>query len=220
MRELDLIPASYKERLKIKKICRMFGFGFVLVLIFLFVLKFIFSFKIREYNAEIESLQKEKLLFSEQSQLYNDLLIEENKLSKYLEILKGLRGGPPVKQIMLAIDRVINADIWFTRWSFHRIGEITESPQNDIQTGYIIIIPREASASSQQQTWKLSTHMEISGQAKDHSSLSRFIERLINQPEIQDVKVINTNARDYTAGQVVSFNIVVTINNRFEDGHV
>ena len=220
MHELDLIPASYKERLKIGRMCRTFGFAFVSVVIILFGLKFAISVKTAEFNARIESLQKDKISSSQQQQQLNELLEEEKKLSKHLEILSGLRGGPPVKQILLAVDRVIGDDVWFTRWSFSRVGEITELQPATVQSGYFIIIPQETADPVHQQAWNLTTHMDISGQAKDHSSLSGFIERLIEQPEIDDVKVINTNVRNYTSGYVVGFNIVVTVNNQFKDGHV
>jgi hypothetical protein len=83
-----------------------------------------------------------------------------------------------------------------------------------VQTGYFIVIPQEANGSPNQQAWKLDTHMEISGQALDHSSFSNFIKNLTNQPEIDDVKIVNTSLRNYTDSQVVDFRIIVIIDNK------
>ena len=220
MHELDLIPASYKERLKIKRWCRQFGSVFVGALVVMFGLKIAVINKTMALNSKIEVLQKDKQTSIEQQQKYNDLVTKEVKLRKDLEILNGLRGGPSAKQILLAVDRVMQDDIWFTQWSYNRAGEITPVQPATVQTGYFIIIPQEASSSPNQQAWKLNTHMEINGQALNHSSLSSFIRNLIKQPEIEDVKVINTSLRSDISSQVVEFNLVVIINNQFKDDDV
>ena len=41
-----------------------------------------------------------------------------------------------------------------------------------------------------------------------------LIKNLINQPEVDDVKVVNTSLRNYTNSQVVDFKIIVIINNK------
>jgi len=220
MHELDLIPASYKERLKIKRWCHLFGIVFASVLVIVAGLRFAITNKATALNAEIEVRQKDKQFSLEQQQKYNTLVAEEVKLRKELEILNGLRGGPSAKQILLAVDRVMPDDVWFTQWSFSRAGEITPVQPATVQTGYFIIIPQDANGSPNQQAWKLNTHMKISGQARNHSSLSGFIRNLIDQPEIADVKVVNTSLRSYTGSQVVDFNLAVIINNQFKDEHV
>jgi hypothetical protein len=220
MHELDLIPASYKERLKIKRWCHLSGFVFASVLVIVVGLRFALIDKTMALNTKIAVQQKNKKFSIEQQQKYNALVAEEIKLQKDLEILNGLRGGPSAKQILLAIDRVMKDDVWFTQWSFIRAGEITQVQPATVPTGYFIIIPQEANGAPNQQAWKLNTHMEISGQALDYPSLTGFIRNLINLPEIDDVKVINTSLRSYTSSQVVEFNLVVIINNQFKDEHV
>ena len=220
MHELNLIPASYMERLKIKRWCQLFWCVFASVLAIVFGLRFAIINKTMALNTKIEIRQIDKQSSINQQQKYNALVAVEVKLKKEREILNGLRGGPSAKQILLAVDRVMPDDVWFTQWSFNRAGEITPVQPATVQTGYFIIIPQDANGSPNQQAWKLNTHMEISGQARNHSSLSGFIRNLINQPEIDDVKVINTSLRSYTSSQVVEFNLVVIINNRSKDDHV
>lgn len=220
MHELDLIPASYKERLKIKRWCRQFGFAFTCALVILFSLKLTIARKTSALTSKIEVLQKDKQTNIEHQQKYNELVTNEAKLSKELEILNGLRGGPSAKQVLLAVDRVMQDDVWFTKWSYNRAGEITPVQPATVQTGYFIVLPQEANGSPNQQAWKLNTHMEINGQALSHSSLSGFIRNLIKQPEIEDVKVVNTSLRSYISSQVIEFNLVVVINNQFKDDHV
>jgi len=218
--EIDLIPASYKERLKIQQWCHWFLASLILVTLLTVSFRYYLNNKNESLTKAIATLQHEKSFNLQQQQNYNNLLTTERKLNKNLEILEGLRGGAAVRKTMMVIDRVLNGNIWFLNWSFKRAGEIVDTTPKTIQTGYFIIIPQENSQSGKQQTWKLNTHMDIKGQAKDHSSFSVFVQDLLNQVEIKDVRIINTHISSYFDMQVVDFNIVVVINNKKNKGHV
>ena len=57
---------------------------------------------------------------------------------------------------------------------------------------------------------KLQHVLVIRGQARDHSALSRFVRRLFEQPEIQDIRILNTSLADNR--EFVDFNLAVTVN--------
>lgn len=218
--EIDLIPASYRERLKIQRWCHLFLVALALVILLTVFIRLSLNSKNQLIQSELSILQRDKSFNLQQQQTYNDLLTAERKLNKNLEILDGLRGGAPVRQTMMVIDRVLNDNIWFLQWSFKRAGEIVTLPPQTVQTGYFIIIPQENSRIGKQQTWKLETHMEIKGQARDHTSFSLFVQGLLSQPEIEDVKIVDTQMRRYADIQVVDFNIVIVINNQHSKSHV
>lgn len=218
--ELNLIPASYQERLKIQQGCHVFLFAFLLICLLIVFGHFNIAIKIENIKLTINKLQKDKSFNLQQQQTYNTLLTTEQVLQKNLEIISGLRGGPPVIQIFKVIDRVMDGAVWFDQWSFQRAGEMTEVKPETVQTGYFIIIPQDVNNTNKQQAWRLNTHMDISGKAWDHSGFSRFVTALIDQPEIEDVKVISTNLRSYTNYQLVDFKIIVIVNNQFKMSHV
>ena len=213
-REIDMIPASYRERLKIQQCCQLF----IVALVVVIVLTIFFRLSLNRNNTiirnTITTLERNKSFNLQQQVIYNELLNVERKVKKNLEILNGLRGGVPVRQTLEVIDRVLNENIWFLHWSFKRAGEIVNVQQESIQAGYFIINPQENSHIGKQQTWRLDMHMEIKGQAMDHSSLSLFVQNLLKQSEINDVKIVNTQKAHYINTQVVEFNIVIVINNQ------
>lgn len=213
-RELDLIPAGYRERLKIKRWCHFFLFGLLVVTGTTFLLRQLFVNQNQSVQNTIQVLQKNKADTLEQQRHYNELLANERNLQKNIEILNGLREGPSVRKVLQAVDRVLNGNVWFLHWTFMRSGEVVELKPEAVQTGYFIVIPQENSRIGKEQAWKLNTHMEIMGQAKDHLSFSRFVQTLLKQPEIADVKVINTSVRNYVSTEVIDFNLVVVINNQ------
>ena len=55
--------------------------------------------------------------------------------------------------------------------------------------------------------------MEIQARATDHSALAAFVRRLVSQPEIQDVRILNTRVREQAA-QAVEFELAVVVRNR------
>ncbi len=218
--EMDLIPASYRERQKIQHWCHLFLMVFVVICLLIVMGRFSLANKVEKTLLIVSKLQKDKSFNLQQQQTYNELLVTERVLQKNLEILSGLRGGPSVRHIFTVIDRVMNDSVWFEEWSFQRAGEMTEVKPHTVQTGYFIIIEQEGSNNKKKQAWKLNTHMDIRGQAKDHSSFSHFVSELINQPEIEDVKVISTILTSYMTYQVVNFQIIVIVNNLFKVGNV
>ena len=222
MHELDLIPASYRERLKFKRWFQLFAIVMFAMTVMIAGLRFLTVNSTKALSGKIEVLQKNKIVYLGLQKKYNDLVAEEIKLKKDLEVLRGLQGGPSARQIFLAIDRAMQNGIWFTQWSFNRLREIAPVQPAPVQTGYFIIIPQEtdSTSASAQQAWRLSTHMEISGQALDHTNFSNFVNNLIRQPEIDDVKVISTSLQSNLNTQVVDFRIVVVINNKFKDDDV
>jgi Fimbrial assembly protein (PilN) len=222
MHELDLIPASYREWLKVKGWFRLFAAAVAVVIPCIVGLKLVIANSTKVVSEKIEVLQKNKVTNLGLQKKYNDLVAEEVKLKKDLEVLQGLQGGPSAKQMLLAIDRAMQTGVWFTQWSFNRAREITPVQPATTQNGYFIVIPPEDTnaPATGQQAWRLTAHMEISGQALDHTNFSNLVNNLIKQPEIDDVKVINTSLRSFQNAQVVDFKIVVVINNNFKGGDV
>jgi hypothetical protein len=219
MHEFNLIPADYVEREHIEKKLHTFAFILIGLLLSIAILHFCLQHIILNLKSEIQVLEEGKMLTLQQQQRFNDLLAQERSLTKRLEIFNALRGGPPVRQIFLAIDQVLDGSVWFTQWKFQRAGEIVETAPQTEKNGYFITIPEDTSGAGKPQTWLLKTNMQISGQAIDHSRLSVFVNKLIELPEIEDVKVLNTNLKTYTSTQAIDFNMILIIDTSYLADH-
>lgn len=220
MHELDLIPADYREREHIQQKCTIFIGSLIVLVVALAGLRFVLQQKVGTLQLQIQALEDGKKIKLEQQQKFNALLAQERMLNKRLEIFNGLRGGPSAKQLLLAIDRVMDGDVWFNEWKLLRTSEINTVKTIPSTSGLVIVIPESENSAGQAQAWQLNTRMEITGQALDHSKLAAFISRLMQQPEVQDVKVLNTNLKTYLSSQVIDFNMVVIINNHMSADHV
>ncbi|MEQ1531409.1 MAG: PilN domain-containing protein, partial [Methylococcales bacterium] len=172
--------------------------------------KLILQKQIDQLQTEVQILETGKKFKLEQQQKFNDLLAKERLLNKRLIILDNLRGGLSAKSLLLVVDRVLDGDVWFTKWTLTRATE-----QDNVKTlGASVTAAVNPVGASDGQAWQLNTRMEITGQALDHSKLAAFVNRLMLQPEIKDVKVLNTAQKTYLSTQVIDFSLVVTTNNQ------
>lgn len=213
MYEMDLVPNDYRERLKIRRWCQRFAIYFAGLLLVLFGSNMFLKNSLKQLQEQIGTLQQGKSFNLSQRGRLDALNSQHQNLTKKLEILSSLRGGAPVEGIFRAIDRVMDGDVWFRQWSFQRAGELSIVKPETVQTGYFIVVPKTDIA-GKDQAWRLTTHMEISGQAGDHAALARFLRRLIDQPEIEDVQVVKTNRRGYTRIDVIDFELVVIVDDK------
>ena len=214
MHELDLIPESYRQRLRIQQWLNFFFVCFFVILLAIAGLYVTMNSKLADLQLKVQLLQKDKQLNLQQQQQFTLLQEQEKSLTARLKMINSLRGGPPVKQIFLTIDRVINPKIWFSKWQFFRANTVVPVNPETVQTGYFIVIPDELNPGPQQQAWKMESHMEISGQALSYSILANFVKNLVLQPEIEDVKLIKTNLGNFLDNQVVEFKMAILVNNR------
>ncbi len=116
------------------------------------------------------------------------------------------------------IDRSLAGDeLWFLNWRFRRAGVSVGPDQKTRNSGYFVVMP-QGEQQSASQAWQIETHMQIKGQAIDHSALSRFVKSLFEQPEIHNVRVLKTSLRRYAATSVVDFDLAVVVNSNIGSG--
>ena len=144
-------------------------------------------------------------------QHYNSLSQAVKTISQRLELLDGLRSGLPVVDSFRLIDRVLTEGVWLDSRHFMREGEWHEAKPEIVKTGYFIVVPK--TDNKPEQAWRLNTHMVLKGKALNHTKLAEFVQNLLKQAEIKDVKVDKTSRRQYTATSVVVFTLTVSTNN-------
>lgn len=212
MNELDLIPSSYRLRLQQIQTLKVF---LVLLVSISVICGISYAYLLKVKNglvADIHLLESKKKIINRQHENLLGLQQSQSNYESQLSLLKTLRSGDEVKNILLAIDKsLVEGEVWFKNWKFQRAGTvITEKPTGK-NTGYIIVIPSEQE-NGKKQMWKINSHMTIQGQARDHSALSRFVRRLFDRPEINDVRVLKTSLRRYTKVSIVDFNLAIVVN--------
>jgi len=216
MTDIDLIPASYRESLRVQGWARYMLITVSFVLVMSIAGYFTLDYMNKSLSAEISDLQSEQQISELQRGVLTNLGEEKTRFINQLSFLTGLRSGTAAPEMFMTVDRALeNKEVWFLDWEFRRAGTAVEKDEKTSSNGYFIIIPA-TNGEKTAETWKIETHMTIKGQAKDHSALSRFVRKLFNQPEIQNVRILNTSRR--AKARVVNFDLAVTVNSRSETG--
>ena len=214
---MDLIPADYRRYIQQLQLLHRWGL-FTLVIIAVSVsLSLGLKYMAGEYQKEIVVLEKKKAISSHQRGILQDLEKDRNLLTKKHRILEKLRGGALAEDMFVNIDRSLNGkNIWFKNWKFIRAGSKTSEKPKGVNTGYFIVIPEADRANQKEkEAWQIQTHMEVSGQATDHEALSSFVHRVLQQPQIGDVRILNTQQQVIMDKTVVDFKLVIMVNSGY-----
>ena len=209
MADIDLIPRDYRTRIWLQSRAKRTATVIVSMLVIAAATFAVFSYQVTRIERDITTLQKRQAITTQQREALTQLNEKKTSLDNQLKLLNSLRGGASASTMFVTMDQALNSgDIWFQDWEFQRAGSSVDKPAEPASNGYFIILP--ASSDKTAETWKIETHMKIRGQARDHSSLSRFVRRLFEQPEIQDIRILNTSLASNR--QFVDFNLIVTVN--------
>lgn len=217
MPEFNLVPDEYRQQTRIQKWLSIFLATYLCLLGTILVSKLLLNHLQHQQKETFDSLQKTKQIWIEGKKKLNELRSEQQRLEKLNNVLSSLHKGPSARQIILALDRVMNENIWFDHLAFQWQGEVV-SIKETVETGYIIIVPMD-DANPQEKAWSIKTQLAIQGEVLNHSHLASLISALINQPEIADAQVIKTHVGPSLHKNVVTFEIAVSLSHQFGEHH-
>jgi len=216
---MDLIPEDYKRYLQQLYILQRWALLMFVLITISTSISFALDYKTDEFQKEIVKLEQNKAISSQQRNVLQMLEKDNRKLQVKHNILQKLRGGAVAENMFVTIDRALaDNNVWFKNWSFERAGSKTSEQPKGVHTGYFIVIPEsERTNKKQNEAWKIQTHMEVDGGARDHEALSSFVRRLLQQPQIADVRILNTQQRTTADKTVVDFRLVITVDSRYQN---
>jgi len=210
MAEIDLIPLDYRMVFRMRKRLRFFLAALLLVTIGVTTGRVWLNRLVRSERAEIARLKVGEEFLLDQRRVFEELGRKKTKLESRLGVLDALRGGPSAESMFVVVDRAMNGALWFTEWRFTR-AEKTHEEENEPGTqGYFIVV--DPKKRKEEAPWRNATRMEIRGEGLSHSALAAFVKKLLLQPEILDVHVLNTGARNRNRTPVVEFELAVVVN--------
>jgi hypothetical protein len=212
MTDIDLIPSDYRVRRWFERSAKRLVIAITAVVIVTGATYAGVQHATKRVNAEIEILQGQQEISTRQRAELSQISEKKTRYEGQLKLLKGLRSGAAAQSMFVTIDRSLTGnDVWFVNWEFRRAGTVVEHEPETKNTGYFIVLP-SGEGGKNDEAWKIETHMSIKGQARDYSALSRFVSRLLSQPEIQDVHVLSSSQRKYKDNRVIEFDLAVIVN--------
>jgi len=213
---MNLIPEDYKRYLLQLHILQRWGLVMVVIIVLSVSISFALKHRADEFQKEIVVLEKQKAISSQTRNLLQNLQKDHNKLLAKRGVLEKLRGGALAENMFVTVDRALDGNsVWFKNWRFDRAGSKSSETPKGVNTGYFIVIPEDGNSNKKtKEAWKIQTRMEVDGEAIDHEALSSFVRRLLQQPQIGEVRIINTRQQVHADITVVNFRLAIIVNSR------
>ncbi|MEM7411288.1 MAG: hypothetical protein AAF430_13710 [Myxococcota bacterium] len=211
MNTLDLVPTEYRARLRGRAALRLTALVLALVGVCLAGTRWAIGSLETSRRAEIQALDAAEAMALERRQRLDLLEAERAHSRRQLTILDGLRGGVQSTQVFFAVDRSLAQGIHFRDWSFRRAGQVVNAGAKPTRQGYFLVVPLEEEGEGENRAWRLETHMEIQGRARDHATLAGFVSRLVDEPLIENVRVVQTRANPATLASAIDFELAVVV---------
>jgi len=213
MSDIDLVPGVYRSRQRLRsrlqQILYVSGLLIALILAAVVMLRF--------QNATLEEglreLQHAKAISNQQSANLIDLNRRKSEITQQYDLLSGLRSGAEAVEMLRTVDRAMSeSKVWFTDWDFRRAGSKAQfsGDQGQLKSNYFVLVDADH-ASTRPEAWMIETHMKINGEAMDHAALSDFVSRLVDQAEIQSVRVIRTETFFHEQRELIRFSLNVVV---------
>lgn len=212
MAEIDLIPVAYRTRIWVQNWFVRLGVALAGIVVILMAAYFYLASLNRDVSKEVTELQSRQEINNRQREELKQLYDRKTGIESQLALLRELRSGAAAPKMFLTLDRALtNGDVWFLDWEFQRAGSRAKPGEESVNTGYFIIV-QGGKDKETTEAWKIETHMNIRGQAKDHSALSGFVRRLFAQSDIKDVRILSTSRQ--RGSEMVEFSLAVIVKNQ------
>ncbi len=187
MSEFNLVPEEFRTREKKRSALTLTGVGLAAVLVLSGAAYLAAASMLDSRGEEVQMLRQQKALSVQQQQKLTELQRRKEKLQTDMRLLSSLRSGATMPELVAAIEQALPGDeVRFENWQFRRAGIRTEDEPEARPPSYFILANRDEDFP---RMWESMTHMTIQGVAKDHGALSRFVQRLFQQPNIDDVRI-------------------------------
>ncbi len=216
MADIDLIPREYRYWLWQLQWLKQSAVGLSGVLALATAGYLYLDITAAATQKKLQTLQQQQAITQQQQQELEQLSNSKAELARQWTLLNGLRGGTSVESILTVIDRaLVDQQVWFLDWEFARAGHAAKRPRQSSNSGYFVISSgKNKGEPSMPDRWQVDTHITIKGQAIDHAAFSGFVQRLLQQAEIADVKVVKTALSRISDVNIVNFDIAILVNNR------
>jgi hypothetical protein len=209
MAEIDLIPRDYRNRVVTLDWGKRLSVTMAVFMVLSTTIYVVLNLSNRKLGENVVTLQHKQQTVAQDEDALHESVEKRDRFQHRWDLLKTLRDSTAASKMFVIVDRaMVSGDVWFLNWEFQRSGEMVQLQPESPRTGYFIVLS-EKGAKGGGEAWQIRTRMTIKGQATDHSALSRFVRQLYEQPEVKDVRILDTSLTR-TAG-VVNFDMVVTV---------
>jgi Tfp pilus assembly protein PilN len=205
MADIDMIPRSYREALRARRTLANYGATLALVLVAGAAGAGWLRWRLAVEAPRLDQLRSASAQADAMRAQVATAQQRKNGLRQASQALAALRGSGALARLSDAVDGALNDRVWFAQLAFSRTQELLRDPLPSPLPDGTVQIQRTGAAAGAVENWRLASHVEITGQAFEHESMTRFLAALAANPALANVRFLSSGAAPADSGATLSF---------------
>jgi Tfp pilus assembly protein PilN len=213
MADIDMIPRSYREGLRVRRTLTIYGAALALLAVAGGGASALLRWRL---SLETPRLEQSRAASLQRGAMRTQLAAAQTRkdlLAENVAALGALRGAGEVAALAAAFDRALNDKVWFERLRFTRSQELLQALPAPLPPG---TVQARAPHTGALQAWRIGSQIEIAGQATDNGAMTSFLSALAAEPLLANVRFLNSSTAAPEEGGAVSFNASAALVKRGE----
>lgn len=211
MADIDMIPRSYRDALRVRRTVAAYGAALALLLLAGGGASALLRWRVATETPRLEQLRAGSL---QADAMRTQLAAAQQRRDAYarnVQALAAVRGAGEVAALAAILDGALGEQVWIDQLRFSRSEEQLPLPlPSPLPAGTVQVRTTQApGAPAADQAWRLGSHIEIAGQAHDHAAMTAFLAALAAHPGLSNVRFVNSSAAG--EGKAVSFAAAVSL---------
>ena len=209
MADIDMIPRSYREGLRVQRALRGYGIGLAALVLAGSLGAAVLHWRLSVETPRLDQLRTRTAQAESLRSRLAAAISRKSALDQDAQALAALRGSGGVAALAQALDVALNDKVWFDSLRYTRTEELLHAPlPSPLPSGTLETrASTRPNAAPGPQTWRLARQVAIEGQALDHAALAGFLASLSANPVLTDVRFLKSGAATGEGIEHVAFSV-------------
>jgi Tfp pilus assembly protein PilN len=207
MADIDMIPRSYRDALRVRRTAAAYGAALALLLVAGGGASALLRWRVAVETPRLEQLRAGSVQADAMRSQLASARERRDAYAQDVASLAAVRGTGEVAALAKILDGALGDQVWIDQLRFARSEEqLAGAPPSPLPAGTVQLrTPQASGAVGTVQTWRLGSKIDIVGQAHDHAAMTAFLAALAANPALSDVRFKNSSAAQAEDGGAVSF---------------
>jgi hypothetical protein len=214
MADIDMIPRSYREGLRVRRTLTIYGAALAVLLVAGAGAGAFLRWRLGVETPRLESGRSASTQAGAMRIQLTAALARKELLAENVAALATLRGAGEVAALAGVLDGALNAKVWFEQLRFARTQELLQVPPPAPLPADVV--QARAAQAGAAQAWRLGSHIQIAGQAQDNAAMTAFLAKLAADPGVTNVRFLNSSTAAADDGGAVNFSVAAALVKRGE----
>jgi Tfp pilus assembly protein PilN len=208
MADIDMIPRSYREGLRVRRTLAAYGAALAVLLAVGAGASLLLRWRVAVETPKLERMRSDSALAGALRTQLGSAQQRKDALAGEVEALALLRGAGEAAALARMLEATLNERVWIEQLRFTRTEEALRDPlPSPLPPGAVrgTQAPGAVPAQGAAPAWQLGSQIELSGQALDHRAMTDFLGALAQHPLLNGVRFLNSSEAPAEAGGAVTF---------------